>query len=74
MNILLIAPAWLGDFTMMQSLLIALKTRYPNCMIDVVAPKVCAPLAEFMPQINQLIVLDTVHGQLDFWRSSDFKF
>ncbi|SFV66605.1 ADP-heptose--lipooligosaccharide heptosyltransferase II [hydrothermal vent metagenome] len=51
---------------MMQSLLIAIKNKYPKAKIDVIANKLCLPLAEFMPQINQVIELNTQHGKFDF--------
>ncbi len=65
-KIIIITPAWIGDFVMMQSILIAIKNKYPNSSIDVITPKFCAPLTEFMPEINKTIILDVAHGELGF--------
>lgn len=65
-KILIIAPAWLGDFVMMQSLLIQLKKDHPTAMIDVISNEVCQPLAQFMPEINKVITLKTQHGKFGF--------
>jgi heptosyltransferase-2 len=66
LKILIIAPAWLGDFVMMQSLLIELKKKYPDSIIDVISNEVCHPLAQFMPEIHKSIILKTQHGKFDF--------
>jgi len=63
---LIIAPAWVGDMIMAQTLFITLKQRDPDCVIDVVAPKSTAALLNFMPQINEVINLSLGHGQFEF--------
>ena len=50
-NILAIAPAWIGDFVMAQSLYKALRqTGVPN--IDILAPRALCPIATRMPEIR----------------------
>ena len=63
---LIIAPAWVGDMIMAQTLFITLKQQDPDCVIDVVAPKSTAALLKFMPQINEVINLSMGHGQFEF--------
>lgn len=65
--ILVVAPAWVGDFVMSQSLLMLLKERYWNAPIDVVLPKPLVPLAALMPQIRNVWPLNLAHGQWG-WR------
>jgi heptosyltransferase II len=63
-NILIIAPAWVGDMVMAQSLFKVLKRRYPECRIDVLAPAWCAPLLERMNEVRTPLPLEIGHGQL----------
>ncbi len=39
MHILIIGPSWVGDMMMSHSLYQTLKQQYPQCEIDVMAPK-----------------------------------
>lgn len=61
-HILIMAPAWVGDMVMAQSLFRLLKLRYPQCQIDIVAPKATLALAERMPEISKSYLLDVGHG------------
>jgi heptosyltransferase II len=63
-HILIIAPAWVGDMVMAQSLFIRLKQQHPNCQIDVIAPKWTLPLAERMPEISQAFEMPLARGKL----------
>ncbi|MFZ9035624.1 MAG: lipopolysaccharide heptosyltransferase II [Francisellaceae bacterium] len=60
---LIIAPSWVGDMVMSQSLYRLIKSHDPKCIIDVLAPAHCAELAHFMPEINEAIISDFKHGQ-----------
>ncbi|YBP36049.1 hypothetical protein ACVT18_02975 [Klebsiella pneumoniae] len=40
----MIGPSWVGDMMMSQSLYRTLKARYPQAIIDVMAPAWCRPL------------------------------
>lgn len=64
-KILVVGPAWVGDMVMAQSLFIALKERYPTCLIDVLAPEWSRPLLERMPEVNRAISLPLGHGVLN---------
>ena len=48
---------------MAQSLFITLKNRYPDCLIDVVAPQWSLPVLERMPQVNKGFGLPVLHGE-----------
>jgi len=62
---LIVGPAWVGDMIMAQSLFIALKQKYPELIIDVLAPAWSEPLLASMPEVNDSIVMSLGHGQLD---------
>lgn len=65
MNILIIGPSWVGDMMMSHSLYQALKTQYPNCEIDVLAPNWCKPLLARMPEVRNAIEMPLGHGVFD---------
>ncbi|MGQ8820984.1 lipopolysaccharide heptosyltransferase II [Bibersteinia trehalosi] len=62
MNILVIAPSWVGDMMMSHSLYQQLKQNYPDCEIDVMAPDWCRPLLSRMPEIRKAISMPIGHG------------
>lgn len=62
MNILVIAPSWVGDMMMSHSLYQQLKQNYPNCEIDVMAPDWCRPLLSRMPEVRKAISMPIGHG------------
>lgn len=62
MNILIIAPSWVGDMMMSHSLYQALKTQYPDCRIDVLAPNWSQPLLNRMPEVHKSITMPIGHG------------
>ncbi|MEE6028375.1 ADP-heptose--LPS heptosyltransferase, partial [Escherichia coli] len=53
MKILVIGPSWVGDMMMSQSLYRTLQARYPQAIIDVMAPAWCRPLLSRMPEVNE---------------------
>lgn len=61
---LIIAPAWVGDMIMSQTLYKLLKQQEPDCSIDLVAPASTVSLAERMPEIRQSFLLPVGHGGL----------
>jgi heptosyltransferase-2 len=63
-RILIIAPAWVGDMVMAQSLFITLKQQRPDCQIDVIAPKWTLSLLERMPEISNPIEMPLARGKL----------
>jgi heptosyltransferase-2 len=63
-KILVVAPAWVGDMVMAQSLLLRLKELYQPLSIDVLAPRATLPLLDRMVQVDNGLPLDIGHGQL----------
>jgi heptosyltransferase-2 len=63
-KILVVGPAWVGDMVMAQSLFAVLKRRYPDAVIDVLAPRWTLPLLDFMPVVRRPILLPVGHGEL----------
>ena len=65
MKILVIGPSWVGDMMMSQSLYRTLQARYPQAIIDVMAPAWCRPLLSRMPEVNEAIAMPLGHGALE---------
>lgn len=65
MKILVIAPSWIGDLVMSQTLLIKLKEMYPDCIIDVLCPQWCIQVINRMPQVNKSLLMPIGHGSFD---------
>ena len=63
-SILVVGPSWVGDMVLAQSLFIALKKKYPQGNIDVLAPEWSLPVLRRMPQVRQGIGLPVGHQQL----------
>lgn len=71
MNILVIGPSWVGDMMMSHSLYQQLKTQYPNCEIDVMAPDWCRPLLARMPEVRKAISMPLGHGSFALCKRYD---
>jgi heptosyltransferase-2 len=65
---LVVGPSWIGDMVMAQSLFITLKQKYPDCLIDVLAPGWSLPVIERMPEVNDSIAADVGHGEFSFFK------
>ncbi len=65
-RVLIVAPAWIGDMVMAQSLVAALKAADPDGAVDLVAPPWTAPLGERMPGVRASLPFASAHGRLDF--------
>ncbi|UXY17230.1 lipopolysaccharide heptosyltransferase II [Chitiniphilus purpureus] len=63
-QILIVAPAWVGDAVMAQPLYARLAARHPGVAIDVLAPAWTRPLHARMPQIRDAIDAPFAHGEL----------
>lgn len=61
---LIVAPAWIGDAVMAQSLFIRLQQRQPGLALDALAPPWVAPVLQRMPQIRRVIASPFAHGVL----------
>ena len=64
MKILVVGPSWVGDMMMSQSLYRTLRARYPQAIIDVMAPAWCRPLLSRMSEVNEAIPMPLGHGAL----------
>jgi heptosyltransferase II len=64
-KILIIAPSWVGDMVMAQSLLRLLKQRDPFVALDVLASVHLHPLLLHMPEINRILELPFNHGEFN---------
>ncbi len=67
-HILVIAPSWIGDMVVAQSLFKKLKHDRANREIAVVAPPWSLPLLERMPEVNHALELAVGHGELGLRR------
>lgn len=63
-DILIVAPAWVGDMVMAQTLFIQLKADNPNVNIDVLAPAWSHALLERMPQVRRALTSPFEHKEL----------
>jgi len=64
MNILIVAPAWIGDAVLSQPLLMRLKQLRPASTIHVLAPPWVMPVYERMSEVDKVIANPFAHGQL----------
>jgi len=62
--VLVIAPAWIGDALMAQSLFKVLKRQQAHLNIDVLAPAWSAGLLKRMPEVRHIFTHTIEHGQL----------
>lgn len=63
-RILVVGPAWVGDMVMAQSLFLTLKTRFPDVVIDVLAPRWSLPILARTPEVRRSVDLAVGPGQL----------
>ena len=64
-RLLLVSPSWVGDMVMAQTLLKTLKRRQPERVIDVLAPAATLAIAARMPEVNDAVLFEVGHGQLN---------
>ena len=55
---------WIGDFVRCHSVVKLLKARFPARPVDVLATTLCAPLADYMPELRQAIVVDLPRSRI----------
>ena len=60
---LIIAPSWIGDLIISQSLLKYLKKEYPNCQIDMIVRPELTNLVKMMPEVKNIYPLDIKHKE-----------
>lgn len=71
-RILVIGPRWVGDMVMAQCLFTALKARWPEAVIDVIAPDWASPLLARMPEVRARLDANFPRGALQLgprWRA-----
>ena len=66
MKILVVAPAWVGDTVLAQTMFRLLHQRHAHLELDVVAPPWTLPLLSRMPEVHRSIVAHFGHGELKF--------
>ena len=66
MKALIVAPAWIGDAVMAQTLFKRLHQYTPGLQLDALAPSWVAPVLRRMPEITQVIDNPFAHGELSF--------
>lgn len=64
--ILIVPYMWIGDFVRCHSVVKLLKARFPARPVDVLSTTLCAPLADYMPELRQAIVVDLPRKRLPF--------
>lgn len=63
-KILVVAPSWVGDTMLIHPMLVRLKQRHPDCLIDVLAPPWTEELLRQMPEVNETLTNQFPHGAL----------
>lgn len=61
---LVIAPAWIGDAVMAQTLFMRLHRNTPGLQLDALAPRWVAPVLQRMPEISVVMDNPFAHGEL----------
>jgi heptosyltransferase-2 len=62
--ILIVPYMWIGDFVRCHSVVRLLKARFPARPVDVLATSLCAPLADYMPELRQAVVVDLPRSRI----------
>src|SRR5947199_10267900 len=64
--ILIVPYMWIGDFVRCQTVVKLLKARFPGRPVDVLSTTLCAPLADYMPELRQAIIADLPRKRLSW--------
>jgi len=62
--ILIVPYMWIGDFVRCHTVVKLLKARFPARPVDVLSTSLCSPLADYMPELRQAIVVDLPRKRL----------
>jgi heptosyltransferase-2 len=65
-NILIIAPQWIGDCVMAQPLMACLRAQHPQAQIAALALPHIAPVLRAMPEVDAVIDAAFTHGKLQW--------
>lgn len=69
LKILIIAPSWVGDMVMSQTLLKQLQSRYGNeIIIDILVNSWAKDVVKRMPEVNQVHCNPFAHGELGLFK------
>ncbi|HML07420.1 MAG TPA: lipopolysaccharide heptosyltransferase II [Xanthobacteraceae bacterium] len=69
--ILIVPYMWIGDFVRCHTVVQVLHMRFPDRPVDVLASKLCAPLADYMPGVRQGIVAELPRSRLALGRQGE---
>jgi heptosyltransferase II len=69
--ILLVPYMWIGDFVRCHSVAKLLRRRFPDRPVDVLATSLCAPLADYMPDVRAAVVFDLPRSRLALREQAD---
>src|SRR3954452_8223741 len=64
--ILIVPYMWIGDFVRCHTVVKLLKSRFPARPIDMLSTTLCAPLADYMPEVRQAVLVDLPRKRLSF--------
>src|SRR5437660_5629972 len=62
--ILIVPYMWIGDFVRCHTVVKLLKERFPARPVDLLSTTLCAPIADYMPELRQAIVVDLPRKRL----------
>lgn len=68
-KILIVAPSWVGDMVMSQTLLKLLKKQYgENCQIDVLVNEWALHIVSRMPEVSNVLINPFAHGEFALFK------
>jgi heptosyltransferase-2 len=62
--VLIVPYVWIGDFVRCHSVVKLLRAQAPDRPVDIVSSTLCAPLADYMPDVRKAIVIDLPRRRL----------
>ncbi len=62
--ILIVPYVWIGDFVRCHSVVRLLRAQAPDRPVDMVSSTLCAPIADYMPGVRQVVVSDQPRRRL----------
>jgi len=69
--ILIVPYMWIGDFVRCHSVVTLLRQRFPNRAVDMLATRLCAPLADYMPGLRQAVISDLPRSRLSLSKQAE---
>ena len=62
--VLIVPYVWIGDFVRCHSVVNLLRSAAPDRPVDIVSSTLCAPLADYMPGVRKIIIIDLPRRRL----------